>query len=608
MSVFKHGAGTTRVPMHEWVTNVRHAPAPKELSKAPKLEKYKPTYEPKYALPRREWVSGQITASTTNATRREWFRLMSWNVMTDSFTAQRAPSGRIARTVEESEAIRSGKLRIPEGKPLRATPIAAVKAQVPPDLLSWDHRSCKIVDEIMYHDPDIMILNEVNRSHFNQSLWKMLRSQGYGALYLSSRLDKTQTSPLDNPAGRDARNPHMGTARYEEDVGNAIFYHKGRFFPFFMPGIETPKQIPYMSVTGLRDRVSNLTAMCVAVQFTAGDGPEAVAAREWEARCTLRVVDTINRNSTDRGFTGTIIAGDFNNSDYDEPCVSMMQERFASAYDLVGGARWTTWYKTDIEKPWPEQRHMHPEWKKRNFEGELMETKLVSDSIRGVMKDRADKRRLAEGKVRKLHSSLGDTPGVEPLPDVSMASLADALEGKPPQPRISDPAASGATAGVSGSSQAESTAAPIEPESHAATHTAASEEATQAKENADETNDEPIVQTGKFRKPEVVAAELATVEKARGLEALRTYELAEKERALALRKKGIVKRASDFIFFDDALLTTLRVLDTPADTEVNPDELLPNDEIPSHHVPLVVDMCWNTFAPAAPSREKGEKY
>merc|ERR1711924_164760 len=106
---------------------------------------------------------------------------------------------------------------------------------------------------------------------------------------------------------------------------------------------------------------------------------------------------------------------------------------------------------------------------------------------------------------------------------------------------------------------------------------------------------------GKVRMHENMVKEMHAVAKAHGLDTIRKLDEIERAKAIELRKKGIVKRVSDFIFFDDSMLTTLRVLDTPSDSEVDPGKMLPSEEVPSHHVSLVVDMCWNTHAPEAPS-------
>lgn len=597
MSVYKHGWGIIHHPAIQWVKSTAHQPAPKHLTRPPKLDAYKPTYQPQYERPARQWVSGQITAATTVATRREWFRIMQWNIMTDSLTLRTPPPPRSARNVEELEAMQRGEIAVEQEPPMRATAVANIRTPLTRADVEWEHRACRIVDEVLFQDPDLLVLNEVNRANFDQTLWRMLRSQGYGALYVSSRLDRALKSPMDNPQARDVKNPHLGKLRYEEDVGNAIFYHKGRFFPLLMPGSETPKSIPYLNITGLRDRVTNLTTLVVAVQFTAGDGPAAVAARELEARGTLRVLEAVQRNAVERGFAGTIIAGDFNNSDYDEPCVNIFQDKYSSAMDLIGGARWTTWYRTHVDQPWSEQRHLHPEWQKRNHDAHELEARAVQERVQAVLKKRAERKRIAEGS----NNSSGGAP-------------------------TTDDAGAAATIAAS-SSSAEDTKSNNEPATaDSATTTAAAAAPAAAVAADDAAEDAPIVAPQRFRRGSnsgpVMSSSATTNDNAdannklnnndsvaavpNGLEAIRALAEREKADALALRAKGIVKRTSDFIFFDDSMLTTLRVLDTPADAEVDENVLLPDHRVPSHHVPLVVDMCWNTFAPPETSREKGE--
>ena len=124
------------------------------------------------------------------------------------------------------------------------------------------NRGARIAEEIVFYDPDILTVNEMNKVHFGDSMWRALRSQGYGSLYVSARSEEGRRRILRNP---DRPIPYYG------DVGNCVFFHKARFFPMYQPGADTNTSIPFLHLVGLRDRVTSLSVFLGVLQFTAGD-------------------------------------------------------------------------------------------------------------------------------------------------------------------------------------------------------------------------------------------------------------------------------------------------------------------------------------------------
>jgi hypothetical protein len=499
--------------------------APMHPDRAPAEGAEEKVYQPRHDIAKRQWVRAPVSPLNTMQTRREWFRVMQWNTMVDTDTVHSVDGRKPAMTVEEKAA----RALEPPGTGIErftTPPIANVLTHPTLGELekTWETRSRKIVDEVLHYDADVVMLNEMNRSNFNGYMWRALRSQGYGALYTSARTQRTahQTQKDDPKQGLW----RMGTQQWEGDMGNAMFYHKARFFPFFMPGVEAPSHIPYLQISGLRDRVTSHCLMACIVQFTPGEGPTAVAAREGEAAATLKTLERVMANSSDRSHASAFIAGDFNNVDYDEPCVAMMRDKFFSAFDVAGGPRWTTWYQGDRDGQWPAPRHEEPDYDRRNTNVDSFKNRDAVAAMRKRMEETA--------AVRRSKTSPAATEAAQ-ADTASAAATADA----------------------------------------AADATAATPEA---------------------------AAESPAAKERR--ETFAAQDALEIKSALERSDKGVVKRTSDFMFFDDRVMSVLNVLDVPSDRSVDPDVLLPNARIPSHHVPLVADFCWNNFDPQDVSRSE----
>ncbi|KAF8280464.1 putative Endonuclease/Exonuclease/phosphatase family [Trypanosoma cruzi] len=301
----------------------------------------KPAYEP--SLPR-QWVKAPLSRLSTSASRRDWFRLMQFNMMTDAWS----PGGNANATTTPVHGVQA---RVPGFTRTGADPDAyypydpSVDKELPP-FLQPDFRRAYLVNEIRYYDPDIVCLQEVNRVFFNDVLWKYIRYCGYGTLYQSSRGYKVR-------ALRRGDNPllprHKGKIEEAEDIGNVVLFHKGRFVPILMPGKDLVQNLHFAHVVAMRDKITNMTLNVVCVQYTAGESKEAAKIRLHEARQTLQVLDALNRNDTDRAHMSNVICGDFNNVHDEEACVQLMRERFFSMHDVVGGPRWTTWFHEDAQ-------------------------------------------------------------------------------------------------------------------------------------------------------------------------------------------------------------------------------------------------------------------
>lgn len=62
-------------------------------------------------------------------------------------------------------------------------------------------------------------------------------------------------------------------------------------------------------------------------------------------------------------------------------------------------------------------------------------------------------------------------------------------------------------------------------------------------------------------------------------------------------RKNVIRRTQDFIFYDPNRIALHQLLDIPEDTEINPQQLLPCTALPSHHLPLLVDISFNQRFP-----------
>ncbi|KAG8344760.1 putative Endonuclease Exonuclease phosphatase family [Trypanosoma vivax] len=302
-------------------------------------DKEAPAYKP--PLPR-AWVKAPMSRLSTSLSRRDWFRLMQFNMMTDVWNVPSATTASIS-------PVHGVRPYVPGFTRKGADPNAffpydnGVDTDVPA-FLRQDFRRAFLVNEIGYYDPDIVCLHEVNRSFFNDVLLKYVRYRGYGTLYQSSRGYGVRALRK----GDDPSLPrHKGKIGEMEDIGNVVLFHKGRFVPILMPGKDLVQNLHFAHIVSMRDRVTNMTLNVACVQYTAGDSAEAEQIRLHEARQTLQVLDAIHRNDTDRAHMSSVVCGDFNNVGDDDASVQFMHERFFSTYDVVGGPRWTTWFHED---------------------------------------------------------------------------------------------------------------------------------------------------------------------------------------------------------------------------------------------------------------------
>ncbi|RNF11504.1 uncharacterized protein Tco025E_06649 [Trypanosoma conorhini] len=302
----------------------------------------KTAYKP--PLPR-NWVKAPLSRLSTAASRRDWFRLMQFNMMADAWS----PGG----TAEEAATtpVHGVQARVPGFTRPGADPDAyypydpSLDKELPP-FLQPEFRRAYLVNEIRYYDPDIVCLQEVNRLFFNDVLWRYIRYCGYGTLYQSSRGYKVRALRQ----GDDPLLPrHKGKIAAAEDIGNVVLFHKGRFVPILMPGKDLVQHLHFAHFVAMRDKITNMTLNVICVQYTAGESEEAAQIRLHEARQTLQVLDALNRNDIDRAHMTNVICGDFNNIHDEEACVQLMRERFFSTHDVVGGPRWTTWFHEDAQ-------------------------------------------------------------------------------------------------------------------------------------------------------------------------------------------------------------------------------------------------------------------
>ena len=410
-------------------------------AKAPTEDMYVPPL-----VSSREWVHAAPNPLSTVATRRDWFRVMSINMMCDSIT--QFDSFNMLKNKKE-------KVVCP---PITRVLCPAKTLDEFDQVMSWDFRFKRLVDQIRFYDPDIVCMNEVNRVHMRESLWIALRKLGYGGTFTSRRVEPCLAYKEDPfIPGNEKKSP------FESDVGNATFFHKGRFYPLLQPGAECPKNIPFVNITGLADRVTNCTVMLNNVNFSEGSSIEDVKKREHQAQLLLVMIGRETKQQTQQDTLAVMVLGDFNNNTPEEPCVATFRDLYHSAYDVVGGPPWTAWYH--------DQR----------------------------LKDDAE---LAAG-----------CDASQPRPSTTDDSLA------------------------------------VLRDSHST----------------------PLEETH-----------------------------------LALRKRGIIKKTSDYIFFDNKKFSLLQVLDVPSEESVD-SLLLPNHQHPSHHISLVADFAWNSYVEASVKNTLGHR-
>ena len=502
-------------------------------------------YKAEHEQYRRNWVSAGPVPMTTVATRRERFRIMQWNVLTDSYTKHKI------KWREEEE----------EDSYFYTTPFSTVCPRLPDEDMRWSRRCPMIVDEILTYDPDVVMINELNKQHFDKSMWRMMRSNGYGCFYTSSRLKKaaTKTQHEDPVVGH-----HFGRIPYEEDVGNAIFYHKGRFTATAVPGYDgIPKRIPYFNLSGLTDRVTGMCLLACTVHFTAGHTKKAVEARETEARGLLKFIKHWNTNNLSRSHNGLLIAGDFNNVSFDEPCVALMNEaKLVSAYDLVGGPAWTSWYHTDKETPWVDQRHGDTTWERRNTFRQVFENKPIIAGVRRRMVERLQEKRSLQAAHSEFERSI----------KMQSQELAKKKAMKTTETQSSN-----------------------------ADHSSVIDDI----EDVELKREMAQMECGDVNKPRGDTEIMVKQQESTALEEiLNGGDKNVPMKTPAVRKMlsdGIVKRTNHFMFFDPGRLSVTSVLDMPKDEDILADGkkegLLPSHKCPSHQIPLVAEFAWNTFDP-----------
>lgn len=475
---------------------------------------------------KRAWVRAPVSQLSTSVSRRDWFRLMSFNMMTDAWGPGRTTP---------VEAVR---VRVPAFTRPTADEAAdgfvdydpAVDTELPP-FLTPEFRRKHLVTLLRCYDPDLVCLNEVNRAFFNTEMWRYVRFLGYGTLYQSSRGARVRALRRgDSP--RAPRN--AGKIAEEEDIGNVMLFHKGRFFPLMMPGRDLGPRFHFAHFAGMRDKVTNMTLYLACVQLTAGATAEAVEVRQHEARQVLTILDAISRNDADRAHQSQVVCGDLNKTTDDEPCVELLRNRFFSTHDLVGGPRWTAWHYRDVARAADYARYFD-----KNVE-EAHRTDGVYTAEEEIQRfrrpDSADAYHGVFSKVRLVRDEI----------EARAARKKDGNHtSKAPAPLLS--------AGANGAAPSRS------PPGLADTAPAAGPGASPAAAPANEA---------------VPVDQLALVKESR-------------------RERGITYNTQDFIFYDPSTLALHQVLDVPEDTEVEEAQLFPNSKLPSHHLPLLIDISWN---------------
>lgn len=547
----------------------------------------------------RRWVSCPVEfGKSTVDTRREWFRVMHYNTLVDkwevpirelvrgrTFVHQDSyDKARYARaTPEEKQAIDEERRELmqrdeeafkaartlrpnfdapPGGKlelgkpyyrgddaPWQTTPIANVDC-ADEDAARWHKRGARIAEEIVHYDPDILTMNEVNRSHFQDSLWRLLRSQGYGSLFVSARSREARSrmhrSTCDNSAGDPV--PYWGS------IGNAIFFHKARFVPLFMPGTETPRNIPYLHFAGLRDRVMNLTVWLACVQLTAGDDVAAIKAREQEARGVFKAIEALLRDSDERLSSGLLLCGDLNNTYADEPCVTIFRDKLRDAHDALGGSRFTSWYKRNMTLPYGSQRHSESDYELRNKDSRVAENKETLQSVEKLMRERAVRNGATTTafKVKNSTAALGETSSSPAAPEGKSTASAQQQQQHQREEEEEE-------------QQEAAWQSDVDPASKTAI-------AVIERRQAEERIKRHLMHSTATASDQ--SANLAMSKIHREI-ILKTHDVpvpdTKEDFALKVRDKyGVVKTTSDFMLYEDRVFSVLRVLDVPPDSSVMP--------------------------------------
>ncbi|CAG9567065.1 conserved hypothetical protein [Leishmania major strain Friedlin] len=473
---------------------------------------------------KRKWVKAPVSQLSTSLSRRDWFRLMSFNMMTDAW----GPG--------HTTPVEAVRVRVPEftRNPECDDPNAccdydpSIDKEFPP-FLTPEHRRKHLVELLRCYDPDIACLNEVKRTFFNTELWRYVRFLGYGTLYQSSRGAQVRALRKGDNAAAPS---NQGKIAEEEDIGNVLLFHKGRFFPLMMPGRDIGQRFHFAHFVGMRDKVTNMTLYVACVQLTAGATAEAADVRLHEARQVLTILDALGRNDADRSHQSHIVCGDLNNQADDEPCVELLRDRFFSTHDLVGGPRWTAWHYRDdaraaaydtyytknveqahrSDKAYQAEEEIHRFRRKDagGYHGVFSKVRLVRDEI--------------AARAHKKQQQQLTTP--KTAPEVATPPPADTVAAAPAPSPASAPAPSDTAVRVD---------------------------------------------------------QLALLKESR-------------------KAKGITYNTQDFIFYDPSTLALHQVLDVPEDEEVNEAQLFPNHKLPSHHLPLFIDISWIDSFPDVAAR------
>ncbi|CAJ1015579.1 putative Endonuclease/Exonuclease/phosphatase family [Leishmania utingensis] len=493
------------------------------LAREMQTEKLEAAREPPL---KRRWVQAPVSQLSTSLSRRDWFRLMSFNMMTDAWGPCR------------TTPVEAVQVRVPEftRNPECDDPDAfcdydpSVDKEVPP-FLAPEYRRKHLVELLRCYDPDIICLNEVNRTFFNTEMWRYVRFLGYGTLYQSSRGARVQALRKGDNAAAPSNRDKIAE---EEDIGNVLLFHKGRFFPLMMPGRDVGQRFHFAHFVGMRDKVTNMTLYVACVQLTAGATAEAANVRLHEARQVLTILDALGRHDADRSHQSHIVCGDLNNQTDDEACVELLRSTFFSTHDLVGGPRWTAWHYRDEARAAAYEayyvknvKEAHRSDKTYQAEEEIERfQRKDAGAYHGVFSKVQLVRDEIAARAHKKQQRLLATPNTA-TSDVAVSPLAGSV---------------GVTAAAPGSSP-------------------------------------------------VSAPALSDA-------ALQVDQLALLKRNR--KENGITYNTQDFIFYDPSTLALHQVLDVPEDEEVNEAQLFPNSKLPSHHLPLFIDISWiDTFPDVA---------
>ncbi|CUG91342.1 Hypothetical protein, putative [Bodo saltans] len=578
-----------------------------ELLLKQRHEKFAPEDEGTYVPPlKRSWVKAPPSVLSTSVSRRDWFRFMSFNWMADSFTtfddqaalkAVPKNSADVAPTTPVIEDSSTSSSTAQKEKDTRTTtPVIDLEVRIPafarpgaseskdgsgyvtydptidvslPPFLDPNYRRSYLVNEVRHYDPDLLCLNEINRSHFNESIWKYLRSLGYGVLYTSSRGFRVKALRKGDLASSPK---HLAKVPEQEDIGNVLCFHKARFVPNLMPGAELPNHLHFVQFCSLKDKVTNMVVLLANVQLTIGDTIEAQSIREHEAKMVLKILQSITQNDADRSHTTVIVCGDLNCTDDEEGCVLAMREKLFSAYDLVGGPRWTTWCKSKNggapNAYYETNRGFHQASNQsisRDAQMQVAIQRRVED--RGFGRTDAAVAAAAEKVARSLSSS---TTASDSVPVVPRKRKIEKRFTNPKFPWLSEVRV-------------------VDADDVAATPTAKASTPSSAEESVPPTPAASEVSAAPS------SSSSAAVEHSSS-SASPSVDMVEQERRIQLHQ-GIIKRTQDFIFYDPNTLALHKVLDVPDDMEIDDVQMLPSTKHPSHHIPLIIDVSFNDILP-----------